>query len=307
MCKYCGSHEVVRHGKNRGHQRWLCKSCGRKFIDSKKACAEDVLVLYQSGRYSAKDISERLDISERTVFRYLSRTTISENFADTNGREVVVLMDASYWGRNFGVVILKDNISGKVLWYKFIDHKERIDDYAEGIEYLEHNNFIIRGIVSDGLKGLRTRFSQYKFQHCQFHQIQTVKLKLTNNPKTQAAIELLHLVKLMCHTDKESFIGLFNEWECKWSDFLKEKSTNEDGKSSYKHQRLRSAWLSVKHNMEWLWTFYDNPKLKLPNTNNAMEGLNSSIKDKLRRHKGISVVRRKELIIEVLKAHNPKR
>lgn len=298
---------MVRHGHKDGHQRWLCKSCGRKFVDSKKPSVADVLALYRTGRYSAKDIAERLNIGERTVYRYLSKSVISENFSDENSREVVVLMDASYWGRNFGVVIFKDNIIGTVLWYKFIDHKERIDDYAGGIEYLENNGFIIKGIVSDGLKGLRNRFHQYKFQHCQFHQIQTVKTKLTNNPKTEAAIELLNLVKLMCRTDKESFIGLFNAWETKWMDFLKEKSTNENGKTTYKHQRLRSAWLSVKHNMEWLWTFYDNPDQNLPNTNNAMEGLNSSIKDKLRKHRGISVERRKELIIEVLKAHKPKR
>lgn len=89
--------------------------------------------------------------------------------------------------------------------------------------------------------------------------------------------------------------------------FLKEKSTSEDGKRTYSHQRLRSAWLSVKHNMEWLWTFYDYPELNLPNTNNAMEGLNSSIKEKLGRHRGLSMERRKALIVAVLKAHNPKR
>jgi len=232
---------VVRHGHKDGHQRWLSKSCGRKFVDSKKPSAADVLALYRTGRYSAKDIAERLNIGERTVYRYLSKSVISENFSDENSREVVVLMDASYWGRNFGVVIFKDNIIGTVLWYKFIDHKKRIDDYVEGIEYLEDNGFIIKGIVSDGLKGLRNKFPQYKFQHCQFHQIQTVKTKLTNNPKTEAAIELLNLVKLMCRTDKESFIRLFNVWETKWIDFLKEKSTNEDGMTTYKHQRLRSA------------------------------------------------------------------
>lgn len=298
---------MVRNGLKHGRQRWRCKVCGRKFIATPKPTEEDVLELYQTGRYSAKDIAERLGIGERTVFRYLSRSTIAQDFSDTDKREVVVLMDASYWGRNFGVIILKDNIRGTVLWYKFIDHKERIEDYAEGIEYLESNGFTIVGIVSDGLNGLRNRFSQYKFQHCQFHQVQTVKIKLTNNPKTEAAIELLRIVKMLCHTDKESFIGMLSEWERKWSDFLKEKSTNEDGKSAYKHQRLRSAWLSIRHNMQWLWTFYDFPELRLPNTNNAMEGLNSSIKDKLRRHKGISVERRKELIIEVLKAHKPKR
>ena len=32
---------------------------------------------------------------------------------------------------------MKDHISGRVLWYKFIDKKETIADYREGISYLE--------------------------------------------------------------------------------------------------------------------------------------------------------------------------
>ncbi len=32
-------------------------------------------------------------------------------------------MDATYWGRNFGVIIMKDFIVGDVLWYKFIEKK----------------------------------------------------------------------------------------------------------------------------------------------------------------------------------------
>lgn len=274
---------------------------------SSKPSTGDILELYQQGRLNASEIAARFGISERTVFRRLKESSMDTEYRDNQPRRIVALMDASYWGRTFGVVIIKDNITGRVLWHKFIDRKEKVDDYAEGITWLEEQGYEITGIVSDGLKGLRNRFSTYPFQHCQFHQIQYVKIKLTNNPKTDAAIELLNLVRVMCHTDKESFIGSFGKWEKRWHDFLKEKSSSEDGKSSYKHQRLRSAWLSLKHNMEWLWTFYDKPELNLPNTNNAMEGLNSAIKEKLGRHKGLSLDRRKELITALLKGHKPKR
>ena len=63
-------------------------------------------------------------------------------------------MDATYWGRRFGVVIMKDHISGRVLWYKFIDKKETIADNRESISYLELHKYNILGIVSDDLKGL---------------------------------------------------------------------------------------------------------------------------------------------------------
>lgn len=277
------------------------------FTHTLRVTATDVMALYKTGRYSAREISEQLGIGERTVFRRLSEASARHECCAVAARAVVALMDASYWGRNFGVVIIKDNISGRVMWHKFIDRKEKVDDYSEGIEWLIGRGFTIKGIVSDGLKGLRNKFKEYKFQHCQFHQVQYVKTRLTNKPKTPAAVELLALVKMMCHTDKESFVGAFNDWEARWADFLKEKSVSDDGKSYYKHRRLRSAWLSIKHNMEWLWTFYDNPDLGLPNTNNAMEGLNSVIKEKLGRHRGLSTERRKVLITAILKAHNPKR
>jgi len=34
-------------------------------------------------------------------------------------------MDVTYWGRNFGVVIMKDSLSGDVLWFKFINTRVR--------------------------------------------------------------------------------------------------------------------------------------------------------------------------------------
>ena len=33
--------------------------------------------------------------------------------------------------------------------------------------------------------------------------------------------------------------------------------------------------------MPWLWTFYDFPELHMPNTNNELEALNSTLKAKL--------------------------
>ncbi len=52
--------------------------------------------------------------------------------------------------------------------------------------------------------------------------------------------------------------------------------------------RLRSAYISLKRNMPLLWTFCDHPETGLPNTNNALEGLFSDLKTKVRVHSGIS-------------------
>lgn len=62
-------------------------------------------------------------------------------------------MDTTYWGRNFGLMVIKDALRNKILWRKYVRH-ETIADYMEGIEWLQSNGFEIYGAVCDGMKGL---------------------------------------------------------------------------------------------------------------------------------------------------------
>jgi hypothetical protein len=207
-------------------------------------------------------------------------------------------MDTTYWGRNFGVVAFKDCRTKRVLWRKFVRY-ETLMDYQEGILWLESRNFKIEGIVCDGLRGTFQLFSQYSVQMCQYHQLRIVQRYLTRNPELPASIELLAIANLLCHTDKESFIGSFEEWCERWDAFLKERTCDKQtGKSRYVHKRLRSAYLSLKRNMPYLWTWYDNIEVGIPNTNNALEGLFTDLKTKLRNHAGLSKERRKKFIDE---------
>jgi len=212
-------------------------------------------------------------------------------------------MDATYWGRNFGVVIMKDSCTGKILWRKFIFCKETLADYKEGVDWLLENSFQIEGIVCDGLRGMFQMFSRYRVQMCQFHQVSIVKRYLTQKPELEASKELLQITRLLCHTDKESFTGLFENWYNKWSDFIKERYIErKTGKKRYVHCRLRSAYLSIKRNMPYLWIWYDNSGVGIPNTNNGLEGKITDLKSKLRNHNGLSKRHRMIFIDEYFKA-----
>jgi hypothetical protein len=279
ICFHCGSNHTIKKGKENRHQRWYCKDCLRYFIGHRRLTKEDVNSAFSSGNLTVSDLAQKFGVPTRTVHRYLSSAYESE-VPETIPRKVVVLMDTSYRGRKFGVVIMKDHISGGVLWYKFIGGKETISDYWEGISYLGSYGYEILGLVSDGLTGLREQFQQYKFQHCQFHQLTTVRPKLTLHPKLTASQELLAIAKLMCHTDKESFLGALSAWYEKWQDFISERARGKDGNTHSVHKNTRSAYLSLKRNMPWLWTYYDYPELGLPNTNNEMEVPNSDLKAK---------------------------
>ena len=86
-------------------------------------------------------------------------------------------------------------------------------------------------------------------QLCQFHQVLTVKAKLTSRPKLEASRDLLRLTLMLCHTDKESFVGALEAWHAKWEDFIGERTASPDGKSHYTHKAVHSAYMSLKRNM----------------------------------------------------------
>lgn len=104
--------------------------------------------------------------------------------------------------------------------------------------------------------------------------------------------------------DKESFTGAFNEWYDKYHDVMDERVHDKRIKKKtppYMRSRPRSAYFSVRQNMPLLWTFYDRPETRLPNTNNALDGFFSDLKTKAWVHRGIGKENRMKLIDEYMK------
>lgn len=96
---------------------------------------------------------------------------------------------------------------------------------------------------------------------------------------------------------KKEFVLELESWNVKWDYFLRERTiSSTTGKSYYTHKTLRSAYLSLKRNMPWLFVFEQYQKMKIPNTTNALDGLFSDLKNKLRNHNGLALERKKKFI-----------
>jgi hypothetical protein len=235
----------------------------------------------------------------RTIQRRLDKVEVKQAFHKP--RTSVVLIDTTYFGRDFGVMVFKST-EGYHLYWRFVKY-ETIAGYIEGINYIRSQGINIKAIVLDGRKGLFSAFKDYPIQMCQFHQIAIVTRYITRKPKAQASIELKMIMKLLPQTDKESFLGALNEWHNKWQSYINERAINpETGKSRYVHRRLRSAYRSLERNKQYLFTWYDNIDLNLPNTNNQLEGTFTDLKNKLRNHNGLSRKRKEKFINGFLKA-----
>lgn len=199
-------------------------------------------------------------------------------------------------------MLFKDEVTKENL-LKYYVKSETNSLYKKGIDELKAKGFAIVAIVCDGRKGLIKSFEGIPVQMCQFHQAAIIRRYLTKNPRLPASIELKNVADLMKKTDKESFEGALSEWFQKWESFLNERTVNEEtGKSFYTHKRLRSACRSLKTNLPWLFTWYDNIELAIPNTTNSIDGHFADLKNKLRNHNGLSIERKKKFIDGFLKA-----
>lgn len=292
---------MVKNGHKRGKQLYKCKDCDRQFVGGKRLDVASIEHDYIDGKQTLQQLSEHYGVCVKTVWNALGSMRHKRNVS--RHKDVVILMDTTYWGRKFGLVIMKDALRNKVLWYKFINRHERIADYLEGIDRLESHGFKIWGIVCDGMRGLFDALRRYPVQMCQFHMVAIVRKYLTNNPDMVAARELLGLAKTLADKDKATFTAELDLWHTKWGDFLKERSIDRYGKSHYTRPRLRSAYFSLKRHLYWLWTYEHYPDRIIPNTNAGIESLNSRLKTLLRVHSGITSERRKKLIENYIASH----
>lgn len=291
---------MQKYGFVKGVQRYKCSLCGKQFLGGQRLDNAHIWEEYAQGKQTYAQLAKRFHCSIKTIQRRIDAFNIEKPIPVA--RVVIVLMDTTYWGRNFGVMLFKDALSKENL-LKYYVKNETNALYIQGIKELQQRGLSIKAIVCDGRKGLIQSFGNTPVQMCQFHQSAIIRRYLTKRPKLKAAQELMDVVDLMKQTDKESFIGALSLWFEKWELFLNERTVNPlTKKSFYTHKRLRSAYRSLKNNLPWLFTWYDYYDLKIPNTTNAIDGHFADLKNKLRNHNGMSLKRKKKFIDGFLKA-----
>jgi hypothetical protein len=298
-CYYCQSSIVRKNGIVKGVQLFKCFVCGKQFLGGFRIDNAVLWDEYTAGKQTYSQLAVKYNCSIKTVQRRLDSFSLQSYKPSV--RNVIVLMDTTYWGRNFGVMLFKDSITKENLLKYYVKHETNAL-YIQGIEELKSRGFSIIAIVCDGRKGLIQSFSDIPVQMCQFHQSAIIRRYLTGKPKLQAAKELTEAVNLMKQTDKKSFTGALGLWYEKWESFLNERTVNPlTKKSFYKHKKLRSACRSLKNNLPWLFTWCDNIDLNIPDTTNAIDGHFADLKNRLRNHNGLSIVRKKKFMDGFLK------
>ena len=231
---------------------------------------------YSAGKQTAAQLAAQHGCSCKTIYRHLRRARIRETFPQP--AKANIIMDTTYFGRSFGVMVLMDSISGQVLSVREVKHETNAL-YAEALNDLREKGIAIQSIVCDGRKGLLQLFPEIPAQLCQFHQVKTVSRYLTRNPKTAAGKALWQLALTLKDSGKVAFQSALQAWFERHQGFLNERTVNEEnGRSHYTHKQLRSAYLSLKRNLDYLFTFEAYPGLGIHNTTNLLDGKFADLK-----------------------------
>lgn len=77
---------------------------------------------YVTGKQTYEQLSIAYKISKRTVQRYIERISVTPS--NPLPRVIVVLMDTTYFGRKFGVMLFKDAYTGENLLRYYVKTKQ---------------------------------------------------------------------------------------------------------------------------------------------------------------------------------------
>jgi hypothetical protein len=250
---------------------------------------------YTQGKQTYSQLASKYNCSAKTIQRRIDEVIIPS--PSTFPKETILLIDTTYFGRAFGVMVFRDNITGQVLYWQFVK-QETLELYKLGIEEIARRGIKIIAIVCDGKRGLLNYFDDVLIQMCNFHQIAIIRRYLTKKPKMEASKELWLITLRLTKEPKLVFELLLKEWKLKWDEFLSEHSFDVKGKKKYKHKKLRSAIRSLNTNLKWLYTWEENTEHLIPKTTNAIDGMFADLKNKLRNHNGLSVQRKMKFVAE---------
>jgi hypothetical protein len=214
--------------------------------------------------------------------------------------QAVVVADATFWGRGYGVLVLRcPRLRRNLYWQEITTETTAV--YRQARIALEARGCQIQAVVLDGRPGIRQVFADLPVQQCHFHQMATINRYLTRKPKLLAGQELRRIMLSLPHTTEALFGEQLARWHRTWADFLTERTLNpHTGRWHYTHRRLRSAYRSLNVNRPYLFTYQTFPQLNIPNTTNGLDGTFSHLKQLVAVHRGLKPHRRLKLIHEIL-------
>jgi len=314
-CKKC-SYSLQKWGKNSsGSQRYHCSNCCSsqtgKRPELTKANRHKLFKNWLLGKQSLTEIAQKYLVTRQTIHYWFIPFWNDEPLPQqVNITNQVLIIDGKYVAREACVLVAR-TLGGVVSWS--FTGRETAGSWLTFLDTLKQFPF---AVVCDGqrgmLKAIKLRFPGVIIQRCQFHIISYCLTKLTKHPESLASQEFRTIIKQVSKVKtKEEFkiwLGDYMAWRKTHNDFLKEKTYQEDSltptgrkKWHYTHGKLHAAHSHLKNSIPHLFKYLLYPQI--PNTTNLVEGgINASMQEKLRFHRGLKLSKQRVLIAYFLRS-----
>ena len=297
-CPSCGG-RMKRNGKtSAGRTRWRCKGCGASLVgsvdNSAKRLGEFLRWLL------SKDRQADMPGGGRTFRRRSAEFWRVWPLPPVTGEVCrVVFVDGIHLGRKACVLIARseEHVLG---WY--VSRSESSSAYRALMARIAPPEVVVTDGGSGFGRARRELWPGTRVQRCTFHAFEQVKRYTTTRPRTQAGVDLYALAKRLLKVEDSAqaaaWLAAYASWCATYDEFLREETTNDEGRTFPAHERLvkaRNSLTSLVRSGQ-LFTYVD-PDLvgrlgPLPATNNAVESLNARLRAMLREHRGLSLERR---------------
>jgi hypothetical protein len=306
---------MVCWGKTKqGKVRFRCNKCLhtgiKKRPDQSIRRIKILFSRYIIGSTSLKEISKQTHVSIKTITRHF------KNFWDEIPTPLIInktiglVLDATtIIKRNMVVLVALDPVAKRVISWQFV-HRETYESWRNFLSTLPVPIFVVSDAQKGLIKAVNEVFPLTRHQRCITHVIRRSNSWLTHNPKTKAGRELRDIIRLLSQIktqeQKEIWIGLFKDWDIKYKTFLSEKSQSlYSSRKWYVHRKIRGIRSMILNSMSYLFSFLENPLI--PKTSNSVEGgINSPIKDLIRKHRGLNGEKKMILTAHYLKKRQKK-
>lgn len=105
LCPACRSAHTMKNGKRKGIRLYVCRECGYQFRNNRDISDERIWEMYSQNKQTIRELSTYFRVSESTIKRRLRFITKKWEQPQLSGCSGYVNIDATYWGRNTGVLV----------------------------------------------------------------------------------------------------------------------------------------------------------------------------------------------------------
>ncbi|WP_455233767.1 transposase [Psychrobacter vallis] len=112
-CPFCREKYTKKNGRKLGKQQYQCLSCKRQFSGGTRLNNEALWTEYTQGKQTYKQLADKYHCSLKTIQRRLDKVSIE--YQVKRPKCVNIIMDTTYLGRQFGLMLFMDNTTRTVL------------------------------------------------------------------------------------------------------------------------------------------------------------------------------------------------